>query len=165
MSDRLRGIEAELAQLPLLTVGELRERFVEVFGEPTNSRHKDWLVRRIAWRMQANIEGGLSQRALARARELANEADLRVVAPRRPTVSAGTTSKVVSCKVKGETRLPPPGSVIKREYKGQTLLVTVRADGFEFEGAEYKSLTAIAKQVTGKHWNGFHFFGLIKGAK
>ncbi|QDU28890.1 hypothetical protein ETAA8_39960 [Anatilimnocola aggregata] len=163
MSDRLRGIEAELAKLPLLTVGELRNRFIEVFGEPTNSRHKDWLVKRIAWRMQANLEGGLSERALARAKELANEADLRIMAPRKPGTSPGTTTKVVACPV--DARLPPPGSVIKREYKGQTLLVTVRHEGFEFEGQTFASLTAIAKSVTGQHWNGYVFFGLGKGAK
>jgi hypothetical protein len=164
MSDRLRGIEAELARLPLLKVNELREKFVEVFGEATNSRHKEYLVKRIAWRMQANIEGGLSERALARARELANEADLRIMAPRKPKPTLGTKTKVL--QVNGDNRLPPPGSVLTRKYKDQVLLVTVLADGFEYEGEKYASLTAIAKTVTGKHWNGFHFFGLGKrGAK
>jgi len=53
-----------------------------------------------------------------------------------------------------------PGMVLKREYKGRTVRVTVLADGFEWEGERYKSLTAVAKAVTGKHWNGFHFFNL-----
>lgn len=159
----VRGIEVELAALPLLTVGELRERFVEVFGEPTNSRHKEYLVKRIAWRIQANAYGGLSERALARAKELANEADLRIMAPKKPKASPGTTTKVVP--LKGDNRIPPPGSVISRRYKDQMLLVTVLADGFEYQGEKYTSLSAIAKVVTGQHWNGLVFFGLGKGAK
>jgi hypothetical protein len=50
--------------------------------------------------------------------------------------------------------------MLKRDYKGRTLRVAVLAAGFEFEGERYKSLTAVAKAVTGKHWNGYHFFGL-----
>ena len=53
-----------------------------------------------------------------------------------------------------------PGTLLEREYKGRTVRVTVRADGFECDGERYKSLTAVAKAITGKHWNGFHFFGL-----
>ncbi|WP_315861197.1 DUF2924 domain-containing protein [Anatilimnocola floriformis] len=154
---------AELAALPLLTVGQLRERFVEVFGEPTNSRHKDWLVKRIAWRIQANAFGGLSERALARAKELANEADLRIMAPKQSKPSPGTTTKIV--KLNGDNRIPPPGSVITRKYKDKVLLVTVLGDGFEYESQKYTSLSAIAKVVTGQHWNGVVFFGLGKGAK
>ncbi|WP_254508207.1 DUF2924 domain-containing protein [Anatilimnocola floriformis] len=159
----VRGIEAELAELPSLTVGQLREKFVEVFGEPTNSRHKDWLVKRIAWRIQANAFGGLSERALARAKELANEADLRIMAPKQAKASAGSVTKVVACPV--DSRVPPPGSVISRDYKGKKLLVTVLVDGFEFEGEKFTSLTAIAKKATGQHWNGFGFFGLLKEGK
>ena len=64
------------------TVGQLQRRYVEVFGEPVRSRHKQYLIRRIAWRLQANAEGGLSERALRRAEELANVADVRVTPPR-----------------------------------------------------------------------------------
>ena len=53
-----------------------------------------------------------------------------------------------------------PGNQITRTYKGRTVDVTVRPDGFEFEGEVYRSLTAIAKAVTGTHWNGYHFFNL-----
>jgi hypothetical protein len=72
----------ELAALERMGPTELRERYLEVFGEPTNANCKAWLVKRIAWRMQANAEGGLAERALARAHELANDADLRTTAPK-----------------------------------------------------------------------------------
>jgi hypothetical protein len=55
--------------------------------------------------------------------------------------------------------------VITRDYKGRKLLVSVLDDGFEFEGRKFRSLSAIAKEVTGSHWNGVHFFGLGKDGK
>jgi hypothetical protein len=61
-------------------------------------------------------------------------------------------------------RLPAPGRAIVRRYKGETLRVTVLADGFEFKGERYGSLSAIAKSVTGSHMNGYRFFGLLKEA-
>jgi len=86
------NLKKELATLERMTVGELQQRYLEVFGEPIRSRHKQYLIRRIAWRLQANAEGGLSERALRRAEELANVADVRVMPPRdrvaRPRKSA-----------------------------------------------------------------------------
>src|SRR5881394_2882221 len=64
-----------------MTVTQLRERYAEVFGESTRSYNKQFLVKRIAWRMQALEEGGLSERARRRAMELANDADLRIRPP------------------------------------------------------------------------------------
>ena len=53
-----------------------------------------------------------------------------------------------------------PGSHLIREYKDQTIRVTVLADGFDYEGQHYASLSAVARTVTGSHWNGYRFFGL-----
>jgi len=61
------NMKKELAALEQMTVGQLHKRYAEVFGEPVRSRHKQYLIRRIAWRHQANAEGGLSERALRRA--------------------------------------------------------------------------------------------------
>jgi hypothetical protein len=55
--------------------------------------------------------------------------------------------------------------VLTREYRGMTVKVTVLDSGFEHEGRVYRSLTAVAKAVTGSHWNGHHFFGLRDGRK
>jgi hypothetical protein len=63
----------QIAALQRLTVKELRDRFAEVFGEPTNANNRDWLLKRIAWRLQELAEGGLSERAKRRAAELAND--------------------------------------------------------------------------------------------
>ena len=78
------NIEKELAGLRRMSVGQLRQRYAEVFGETTRSRHKQWLIKRILWRMQALAEGDLSERARRRAEELANDADLRLRPPRTP---------------------------------------------------------------------------------
>ncbi len=55
-----------------------------------------------------------------------------------------------------------PGTILLRQYAGRTVQVQVREQGFEYDGQIYTSLTAVAKQITGRHWNGFHFFGLAK---
>lgn len=142
-----QSLREQIEALRDTTAAELREAYQEAFGEPTTSKHKDFLRRRIAWRLQANEYGGLSEHALRRAEELARDSDLRLIAPRtaaeRPTQTR---------------RIPLPGTVITREYKGRTIAVTVLDAGFEHDGAIYKSLSAVAKAVTGTHWNGFHFF-------
>jgi hypothetical protein len=58
-----------------------------------------------------------------------------------------------------------PGALLRRIYKGRTILVTVLEDGFEYEDTVYKSLTAVARAVTGTHWNGYLFFGLKNGGR
>ena len=108
---------------------QLRQRYGEVFGEETNGRNKAWLVKRIAWRMQVQAEGGLSERGPARAEELADEADLRL-RPQAPEKESAV--RVLPCAA--DERRPPSGTVIAREYKGRTPQVKVRADGFEYEG-------------------------------
>jgi len=150
------NIAKELAALEQMTVGQLQQRYVEVFGEPVRSRHKQYLIRRIAWRLQANAEGGLSERALRRAEELANVADARVTPPRAAKEgAAGTATPPASAT---DRRLPPAGTAITRRYKGRTISATVLPDGFEYGGERYGSLSAVAKAVTGSHMNGFRFF-------
>ncbi len=156
------NVQRELAALERLTVAELRRRYEEVFGEACRSNHKQWLVKRLIWRLQANEEGGLSERARRRAAELADDADLRLKAPpAKKTAPAAGQGRVVQGTVEGwDARLPPPGTVLCRPYKGTSVRVTVLPGGFEHEGEVYKSLSAVAKAVTGTHTNGFLFFRL-----
>ena len=150
-----------ITALRRMSVAELRKRYAEVFGERARSGHRQWLFRRIAWRVQALAYGDLSERARARARELANDADLRLTPPRTgdgASVSDATRRRASS--VLADDRLPMAGTLLTRPYKGRTLVVEVLADGFEFAGKRYPSLSAVAKAATGSHWNGFHFFGL-----
>jgi hypothetical protein len=156
------NVGKEIAALQRLTVKELRARFAEAFGEDTNANNRDWLIKRIAWRVQALAEGGLSERARRRAAELACDADLRLSPPRVKAVpveaTGGTVTGVLADKV--DARLPLPGTIITRAYKGETLQIKILPQGFEFEGEVYRSLSAVARAITGQHCNGFHFFRL-----
>ena len=156
------NVGKEVAALQRMTVKELRSKFADVFGDETRTGNKTWLVKRIAWRMQAVAEGDLSERARQRADELANDADLRMsppkskpVVPTSPERTANTTIRVT-----GDDRLPLPGTIITREYKGQMLQVRVLPNGFEYEGEVYRSLSAVAKTITGSHCSGYLFFRL-----
>jgi len=159
-----RDVERELAELENMSVGELHERYETIFGEPSRSRHRRYLIRRIAWRLQADAEGGLTERALQRAAELANDADVRVTPPRHGAkplaVHPAAGAVAVRVPVTTDPRLPPPGTAITRRYKGRTINVIVLPDGFEYDGQRYRSLSAIAKAITGSHMNGFRFFRL-----
>ena len=154
------NIGKEIAALKRMTVPELRRKYAHVSGEDTTSRHKEYLIRRIVWRLQVDQEGGLSDRARKRARELAADADVRLTAPRpRPIALDGETT-TASIEFRQDDRLPMPGAIITRQYKNQTVAVRVLPRGFEYEGEVYRTLSAVAKKVTGTHWNGFNFFKL-----
>ena len=151
------NIVNEVATLERLSVGQLRQRFAELFGEATHASNRTWLTKRILWRMQALAEGDLSQRARQRAAELARDADLRLNSPRTkanptPPPEAATLPAPV------DPRLPPPGTVLTRPYKGQLVQVQVLTDGFAYAGRVYLSLSAVAKAITGSHCNGYWFF-------
>lgn len=75
------NVAKEVRAMQKRSVRELRQQYAEVFGEATNASNKDWLIKRIAWRMQSNIEGDISKRARDRALEIANDADLRMPPP------------------------------------------------------------------------------------
>ena len=149
----------QIRSLRQMSVGELRARYAEVFGEENRSRNKDYLMRRIAWRIQANAEGGISERARLRAQELAREADLRVCHTRQVLLPRAVTDALkVPYHPPRDPRLPPPGTVLTREFRGQVISVLVEPDSFRWNGQQFKSLSAIAREVTGKSWNGFVFF-------
>src|SRR5208337_1515478 len=138
------AMRKEIDELSTMPVGQLRQKYLEVFGEESRSNHKQFLFRRIAWRIQALAEGGLSDRARRRALEIANDADLRIRAPRTmfgqdPTLNPklSVTRKVASDL---DSRLPPHGSFLEREYKGRRIIVKVLVNGFEFEGQVYRSV-------------------------
>ena len=153
------NLDDELAALRPLGTSALRVRYAELFGEPTRVGNKVWLIKRIAWRLQALAEGDLSERARRRAAELANDADVRLSPPRN--LSARTAQREAARLPPGwDRRLPPPGSLLHRRYKGQLLQVKILTNGVELEGKRYRSLSALAKAITGSHCNGFVFFRL-----
>jgi hypothetical protein len=155
------NIAKEVAALRRLSTRDLRSRYAETFGETTNANNKLWLIKRIAWRLQVQAEGDLSERARRRAAELANDADLRLSPPiEKRAVAPEEFSRPEIPPHQADDRVPPPGTIITRAYKGDFLQVQVLQHGFEFEGAVYKSLSAVARTITGQHCNGLHFFRL-----
>src|SRR3954471_24278921 len=98
----MSGIEQTIVALRQMTPARLRERYQEVFGEPSRSGNRQFLFKRIAWRIQSIAEGPLSERARRRAEELARDADIRTTLPRQRKGSAGGGRTVT---------LPAPRSV------------------------------------------------------
>lgn len=153
----------ELAALRQMSPAELRAKHVEVFGEPSRSGNRDFLLKRLAWRIQSNVEGTLSERARQRAADLGRDSDIRITMPKsRPTTAGATRSVRPAPRPEGA---PMPGTVLVKKYRGETIEVRVLTTGYEWNGTVFKSLTAVAKAVTGTHWNGLVFFGLKGVAK
>jgi hypothetical protein len=157
-------VAKELARLMKMSIGELREKYVELYGQPTRTRNKVYLQKRLAWRIQEVAEGGLSERARARIDELMPPGT-PIVLPgvRRKQVAAGGAilEALAGGKLKPrDSRLPAPGSVLRREYQGVVHEVTVREDDFEYAGERYPTLSKVARVITGTNWNGFMFFHL-----
>jgi hypothetical protein len=158
-------VVAAIEQLRTLNVIALQKKYQQIFGDESRSSNKQYLFRRIAWRLQANAEGGLSERACHRALQIADEADLRTRAPKgflSAQVSASATSTVDHPHAQRDARLPASGSLLTRRLNDRQIVVKVLAEGFEFESRHYRSLSAIAREVTGTRWNGLLFFGLAE---
>src|SRR5215218_5249348 len=98
-----KAIEQTIMALGKMTVGQLREKYLDVFGEPSRSGNRHFLFKRLAWRIQSLAEGTLSERAKRRAEELARDADLRTTLPRPPKPREGARTTTVT--------LPAPRSV------------------------------------------------------
>jgi hypothetical protein len=155
-------IAADLAALQCMTGPELADRYIALYGCAPRSRNRDFLRKRLAWRIQELAEGGLSERALARIEELGVEAwtswrrSSRATEP--PSATALTRAR--------DPRLPAVGTVLTRVHGTTEHRVTVLDDGFEYRGERYSSLSKIARVITGTPWNGYlFFFGRAHGTK
>src|SRR5207302_9902839 len=140
----------EVAALARLSFAQLRARYAQLFHEPTRVDNRSWLVRRIAWRLQALAEGDLSDRARHYAAQIVNDADLRLLHPKAVEPTQPAVVKAAPKLVRPQqpdSRLPHPGSTITRLYKGQTLRVEVLPAGFAYQGSVYASLSAVAKAI------------------
>src|SRR5580692_2769918 len=156
-------VNTTIEKLQDLKIPALKKRYRELFGEESKSSNKQFLFRRIAWRLQANVEGDLSERARRRAAEIADDRDLRARAPKqfvaRPEpglVSIDRTRRPT------DSRMPGAGTLLTRRVGDRQIVVKVLTDGFEFESRRYRSLSAIAREVTGTRWNGLLFFGIAE---
>jgi hypothetical protein len=156
------AVSAEIESLRHMKVGALRAKYREVCGEEPRSSNKQLLFRRVAWRLQAKVEGDLSERARRRALEIADDADLRILAPEGFFAESASNAPVPLERARAgrDRRLPAPGTLLTRQFENRRIVVKVLENGFEYQSQQYRSLSAIAREITGTRWNGLLFFGL-----
>jgi Protein of unknown function (DUF2924) len=144
------ALEDEIASLPALSKAELLTRWRERLKQaPPSHLNKPILVPLLAYRLQKQAFGGLKSAYKRRLRELAESFE------RNPS---GVARAVSSARIK-------PGTRLIRQWDGQTHQVTVAEEGFEYKGERYKSLSEIARMITGTRWSGPLFFGLKQSQK
>jgi hypothetical protein len=148
---------SSIARLMHLGIPVLQRVHRELFGEDCTVRHLLYLRRKIAWELQARAEGGLPEESRQYALGIAWQTILRTRAHSRSRPSATSTVSLGH-----DTRLPPPGTMLRRDFKGKSVTVKVLSTGFEYDGRVFGSLSAIANEVTGGNWNGFVFFRLAR---
>jgi hypothetical protein len=158
--------ETLLSQIMVLkgmSARELQKRYEDLFdGKKASSNNKIYLWRRIVHRIQELEYGGIPEEAKGKIKELVEECDPINNRALRPEYNS--RKKFQTLKWKHSTlrdkRLPIPGTIVRKEYKGNHIHVEVLENGFVYKGKKYKSLSAIAKEITGAHWNGYLFFNL-----
>lgn len=152
-------LETKIVTLKNKAIPELQKEYETLFtGLKASSDNKVYLIRRIAYRLQELEYGGLSEKAQNRLKELVALYDPVNNKAIRPKITIETQARI---KTRGrDIRLPIPGTVITKEYRGKNIQVKVLENGFEYNGKIYKHLTAIAKEITRAHWNGYLFFNL-----
>ena len=137
-------IPARVAALKTMPMPELKAQWRELFETeppPFNRRH---LENRIAYRIQELAYGGLKPETIRRLEILGEQYD---------------SDNVTTRRIRHDAR-PVAGTRLVREYRGVEHTVTVLADGYEWQGRPYRSLSAIARAITGTRWNGLVFFGV-----
>ena len=142
---------ARLAALPTAPIADLKTQWRALFGTEPPPFNRPFLQSRLAYRIQELAFGGLKPETVARLEALGEELDGGKVTLRRGH----------------HNHRPIAGTRLIREYRGIQHTVTVTANGFEWQGRPYQSLSAIARAITGTRWNGLVFFGLKnhRGAK
>ena len=137
--------EAQIVALEALTIGELQTEWSRVYRAESPIRlSRDLLLRGVAYRVQERAYGGLSLSTKRRLRTISEGID------RREGTGAAQTLKL------------KPGTKLVREWHRQVHTVNVLENGFEYQGETYRSLTGIARRITGSGWSGPRFFGIGK---
>ncbi len=147
-----KSIADEIAELRRMPVAGLVERYEAAFGKPPRVKHREHLWRKIAWKIQERRFGGLSGAARKKLDELIAGLDVPQLTPRTKRAKTPT-------RVNGE---PSIGTTLLREWHGREVIATRTDTGWECDGVVHRSLTAVAKAVTGTHWNGKLFFNLTR---
>jgi len=148
----MKSITRELNEIQRMTVAQLVKKYRKVFGTEPRIRHRQHLQRKISWEVQRQRFGGLSDAAQRRLDELIGELDLPFNGKKEAVTAALKRTR--------RPHEPAVGTVITKTWRGQDFHVHVVDNGYEWDGVVYKSLSAVARAVTGTRWNGRLFFGL-----
>ncbi len=135
---------ARLAGLKAMTVNELKAEWQTLMGSTPPNNSRTFLEQRLAYRIQELTYGGLPKPVSRLLDALADEIE----------------GKKVRSTVISDPRNPVIGTRLVREWDGVEHVITVLQGGFDWQGRRYKSLSAIARDITGTQWNGYRFFGL-----
>jgi hypothetical protein len=141
----------QVAGLKDLDHDELKALYITLHGKEPPAYNRDFIIKRLAYRIQEIAYGGLSQQAHAKMDD---------VLKRHGYDENGVSKSQSSSRTRRTKDVPVTGSRLIREWNGRRYEVTAMRDGFEFDGRRYRSLSAVAKAITGAHWNGRKFFGL-----
>lgn len=154
------NISEEIQSLRSATLPEIQKRYNELFNvTEAPCANKPYLIKKITYKLQEAAKGGLSDEAKTQIIDLIEKYDpINNKALRPQVISAG--KNVVSIPFMRDKRLPIPGTVIYKKYKDQDVHVKILDKGFEYKDKYYRSLSAVAFELTGAHWNGFSFFNL-----
>jgi hypothetical protein len=137
-------ILARLAALKAMSVNELKTEWQALFDAPAPNNSRTFLESRLAYRIQELIYGGPDKQTRRLLDLLADEVE-------------GTLTRKAQI---ADPRNPVVGTKLIREWDGIAHTVTVLKEGFEWGGQRYKSLSAVAREISGTRWNGYRFFGL-----
>jgi hypothetical protein len=144
------SIVKQIADLERASMADLQHRWQQLIGTEPPRYNREFLVRRLAHRLQELTHGGLSQSARTKMDRLLDGAGY-------DEIGAARTDRRPA---QGRRELPVLGTRLIREWNGERHEVTVVQGGFEYQGRRYRSLSAIASAITSTHWNGPAFFGL-----
>src|SRR5882724_9743656 len=128
-TDGQSSLAAQIAELREMPIVELNERYLQSFGAKPRVVYRQYLVRRIAWKLQAIALGGLSTATLARAAEIARNISFEAI----PALVVATRSRAKQKQRHRDKRQPEPGSQLTRIYKDRRIVAKVIADGFEYD--------------------------------
>ena len=148
----MKSITRELNEIRKMTVAQLVKKYRKVFGKEPRVKHKEHLQRKIAWKVQEQHFGGLSDAAQRRLNVLIGELDLPFDGKKEAVTAALRRTR--------RPNEPAVGTVLVRRWRGTDIHVRVVDDGYEWNDVVYRSLSAVARAITGTRWNGRLFFGL-----
>ncbi len=148
--DRTRNsVLRQMALLQSMSLAQLREKWLDLYGEEPPQYKKQFLIKRLAYRIQELFYGGLSEQAKVHLQQAAKEDPVATVNRRIPEERKSNEAIL-------------PGTRLVRVWNDRRYEVVAQSAGFEYDGRIFRSLSAVAREITGTRWNGKVFFGLKK---